>query len=278
MTVKRNVEGLRQNAQKKRQEALEKVEQGIRKLLKEGRAINFNTLASAAGVSKAFLYKEAEIKERVELLRSQEAHKKPQSKQSISDASTNAIVRTLRDRIKKLEAEIRDLRKQNEAAYGQIIEINSLRQQVGRLQIENDRLRQQVPKDDNRGLRQQEAAGIESEVRSLGIELNTTIHRLIQSAPPEIVTEAIKTLREAVAENRVENRAGFLNKAIRDAWKPNENQEEVQHELFNKWFAWAKERGLATASIQGDTEIMILTADEYWIPFSQAIREYPMPS
>jgi len=45
MTVQRNVEGLRQNAQKKRQEALEKVEQGIRKLLKEGRTVNFNTVA-----------------------------------------------------------------------------------------------------------------------------------------------------------------------------------------------------------------------------------------
>ena len=118
MTTQRNVEGLRQNAQRKRQEALEKVEQGIRQLIKEGKTLNFNTVAQAADVSKAFLYKEPEIKERIEQLRLQGTKKAPELKQRASDASKDAIIRNLRERVKKLEAEVKDLRKQNEVAYG----------------------------------------------------------------------------------------------------------------------------------------------------------------
>jgi len=55
-------EGLRQNAQKKRHEAIERTEQGI-KFLREGRAVNFKTVAEVAGVST---YKEPQIKERIE--------------------------------------------------------------------------------------------------------------------------------------------------------------------------------------------------------------------
>lgn len=118
MKATRNVDGLRQNAQKKRQEALNKVEQGIRQLLKEGKPINFQSVAGAANVSKAFLYKEPDIKERVEQLRQQGAEKKPELRQKASDASKDSMIRTLRERLKKLEAENQELRKQVEVAYG----------------------------------------------------------------------------------------------------------------------------------------------------------------
>ena len=48
----RNVEGLRSNAQKKSKETFERVDIGIQQLLREGRKINFNSVAVAAGVSK----------------------------------------------------------------------------------------------------------------------------------------------------------------------------------------------------------------------------------
>ncbi len=119
MKHQRNVEGLRQNAQKKRQQAIEQTELAIKQLIKNGKPINFETVAAAANVSKAWLYKETEIKERIEQLRSQCAPKSPLTpKQRASDASKDAIIRTLRERVKKLEAEVRDLRNRNEVAYG----------------------------------------------------------------------------------------------------------------------------------------------------------------
>lgn len=276
MTVQRNVEGLRQNAQKKRQEALEKVEQGIRQLLKEGRPINFNTVAQAGDVSKAFLYKEPTIKERIEQLRQQGTKKKPELKQRASDASKDAVIRTLRERIKKLETEVRDLRRQNEVAYGQMIEVNSLRQQVGRLQAENDRLRQQLSTSNVSQLPLSDISDVEAKVRSLGVELNTTISKLIQEAPPEATARAMESLREAIAENRVENRAGFLNKAIRDAWKPNENYEEkLERGLFNEWFSLVQKAGIVQAATEIEGIQHVLMADGEWLPFSRAFLLYP---
>ena len=257
MTVQRNVEGLRQNAQRKRQEALDKVEQGIRQLIKEGKTLNFNTVAQAADVSKAFLYKEPEIKERIEQLRLQGTKKAPELKQRASDASKDAIIRNLRERVKKLEAEVKGLRKQNEVAYGQVIEVNSLRQQVERLQAENGRLRQQTNISQPESLR---TSDLEDKAMALGVQLNSTVRRVIQDAPQAVIEKAMDSLQEAISANRVNNPSGFFNKAVTDAWKPNENYEEkVEIDLFNEWFEWAKAEKLAVASMQTKGKIMVLT-------------------
>lgn len=240
---------MRQNAQKKRQEALEKVEQGIRRLIKEGKTLNFNTVAQASDVSKAFLYKEPEIKERIELLRQPGAKKAPELKQRASDTSKDAIIRTLRERIKKLEAEVKDLRKQNEVAYGQVIELHSLHQQVGRLHIENDKLRQQTNSSQSELLR---TSDLEDKAMAIGVQLNSTIRRVIQEAPQTIIEKAMESLKEAIAANRASNPSGFFYKAVTDDWKASERYEEkLECAQFNEWFPWAKTAGL----VQGATLI-----------------------
>ena len=55
MKVKRNADGLRRNAQKKRQETFEKVDKAIRQLVKDRKPVTFNAVAEVAGVSKAWL-------------------------------------------------------------------------------------------------------------------------------------------------------------------------------------------------------------------------------
>ena len=269
MAVQRNVEGLRQNARKKRQEALEKVEQGIRQLLKEGRTVNFNTVAQAANVSKAFLYKELEIKERIELLRQQGTKKAPEFKQRASDASKDAIIRNLRERVKKLEAEVKGLRKQNEVAYGQVIEVNSLRQQVGRLQAESDRLRQPE------SLR---TSDLEDKAMALGVQLNSTVRRIIQDAPQAVIEKSIDSLREAISANRANNPSGFFYKAVTDAWQPNENyQNKAKVEEFNNWWKEAHSKGIVVASTEIEGVQHVLTKDGKWQPFQEVATIHPLP-
>jgi predicted RNase H-like nuclease (RuvC/YqgF family) len=139
----RNVEGLRQSAQKKRQEALERTENAIKQLIKEGKTITFASVAEAAEVSPAFLYKEDELKARIDYLRSQSTQKKatPQ-KSKVSDASLIAINQTLKQRIKKLEAEVQGLRRQVEVAYGlaQSDMVSSLESENADLQRQNSHL------------------------------------------------------------------------------------------------------------------------------------------
>ena len=145
MKHERNVEGLRQNAQKKRQEAIKRTDSGIQQLLKEKRSVNFKSVAEVAGVSTAWLYKEPEIKARIEQLREQgsPSSKKAPPKQRASDASKDAIIKTLKDRCGKLDAEVKGLREQLEVVYGRVIEVEALKQQIEQLKADNLRLKEE---------------------------------------------------------------------------------------------------------------------------------------
>lgn len=275
MTINRNTEGLRQNAQKKRQEALDKVEQGIRQLLKEGRAINFNTVAQVADVSKAFLYKEPEIKERIEQLRQQGTKKTPELKQKASDTSKDAMIRTLRDRIKKLEQHNRNLSQQNEVFAGQVLRVCELERQLARLQAENATLRLSagIPIENSIVA----SSEIEAELVHLGVDLNSTIRNLLRDAPESIIRAAIKALKEATLENRVENPSGFFNRAVTGTWKPNQAYEQkVEVDLFKEWFPLAHRAGLVQASTLIDGVQHVLDAQNEWVLFELMLDQYPI--
>lgn len=61
-------EDLKRYAQEKTKMALEKTDSVITELSLKGEKINFNIVASASGVSEAFLYSNDEIKKRIESL------------------------------------------------------------------------------------------------------------------------------------------------------------------------------------------------------------------
>jgi hypothetical protein len=145
MKHERNVEGLRRNAQKKRQAAIKRTDAGIQQLLKDKRPVNFKTVAEVAGVSSAWLYREPEIKARIERLREQgsSSSKKAPARQRASDASKDAIIKTLKERCSKLDNEVRGLREQLEVVYGRVIEAETLKQQVEQLKADNLRLKEE---------------------------------------------------------------------------------------------------------------------------------------
>jgi hypothetical protein len=119
----RNVEGLRQTAQQKAKATRHRAEEAIQLLLKEHRPINFKAVAVTAHVSTAWLYAQEDLKRRIDELRTQQA---PTPKvwipprERASDASKDAIIVALRQRVKEQEERIRELRKQVEVAYGQL--------------------------------------------------------------------------------------------------------------------------------------------------------------
>lgn len=276
MTVKRNVDGLRQSAQKKRQDALDKVERGIRRLLKEGKTVNFNTVSIAADVSKAFLYKETEIKERIEHLRKQGLGKKLEPRQRASDDSKNAVIKTLRDRIKVLEAEVRDLRKQNEVFGAQVLRARTLDQRLSGLQKENDKLRQGLTSTQSE-VEETNNSDLTAELVKLGVQLNTTIRRAIQEAPKDILLKALESLREASIERRVENPSGFFYRAVTDAWKPSEAHEKKSlQSAFNEWYALAQEAGIVQAATEIEGVQCVLLVDGNWISFDEVKNLYPV--
>ena len=113
MKIKRNTDGIKRTAQKKREATFQKVEEGIQQLIKDQAIINFNTVSKASGVSKAWLYREPTVKSRIEHLRQQSGSKKKTlPTHRASDSSKDAVIRTLKERIKKLDAENKELRDQ----------------------------------------------------------------------------------------------------------------------------------------------------------------------
>jgi len=99
-----------------------KVDETIRFLIKNGKSINFNSVANESGVSKATLYNNSDIRERIELLRQQQvqAPTASQARKQIDENNKDAIIESLKRKIKKLESENKKLNDQLKVAYGDI--------------------------------------------------------------------------------------------------------------------------------------------------------------
>ena len=102
----RNLEGIKKAAQKKREFTLSRVNDAICELVAGGEVINFRAVATAAKVSRAFLYKEKAIKSRIIELRKSSGLPQGNVKTPLESQDSNlALILTLRERIRQLEAE-----------------------------------------------------------------------------------------------------------------------------------------------------------------------------
>jgi pyruvate-formate lyase len=118
----RNTEAIVRLAKQKSKKTRENVEKVISKLSLEGKTINFNTIAKEANISKSWLYKEPDIRQRIESLRTQQ--QKRLNVRSISTKSSSrseeVLIRTLKTRIKELEKENQKLKSQIQYLYGEL--------------------------------------------------------------------------------------------------------------------------------------------------------------
>lgn len=277
MKLERNVKGLQESAKRKRDQALEKVEAGIKKLVKEQRPINFNTVAEASDVSKAWLYKQPEVRQRIEHLRSQAgSRQKTPPKHRASDESLKAIIQTLKARVKRLEEENRDLRQQNQVAYGQVLRVRDLEKEVQRLNAYAERLEQQ-PQVKNAIAKPPEQEKIQNTLADLGVELNSTLERLIGETPVGIVETALESLKEALTSGPVRNPGGFLNRAINDAWKPNDKPEaQLSKDVFKQWYNLAHSQRLVIGARHIEGIQYVITSDGQHVPFDDMVRQKPI--
>lgn len=118
----RNTEKIVCLAKLKATQTRESVDKAISKLSLEGRIINFNTVAKEANVSKSWLYKETDIRKRIELLRKQQYNHlstRPVTKKK-SSRSEEVLIKTLKMRIKEVEEENTKLKNQIQKLYGEL--------------------------------------------------------------------------------------------------------------------------------------------------------------
>jgi hypothetical protein len=96
------------------------VEDAIATLLREQKLINFNALAKTTDVSKAYLYSQQDLRERIEALRQQGVEQMRRERATPSpgktDASRDLVILAKDRRIKALETENQQLQQQLKAA------------------------------------------------------------------------------------------------------------------------------------------------------------------
>ncbi|WP_051470331.1 DUF6262 family protein [Fischerella sp. PCC 9605] len=293
----RKIEALRSSAAQKAKESAERVEKALERMIKQGQIISFKSVAQAANVSTAYLYKQEDLRTRIETLRDQQKQK-PKSKQppAASDNSKSVIISTLREENKKLRAEIEGLRRINEGLAGRVYHLQGADDLAERLKAENSDLKQQLdecrrhtsppPTKDNPKItsiekkRSKKTGGsdkIKSELDALKIKMNTTLSKLIEEVPEETVIKAIDALKEALSITQVRNPAGFLAEAIRNTWIPNERYEEkAELDIFKEWFPVAQSKRLVVASTKIEGVLHVCSPEGEWIPFEEMVAKYPL--
>ena len=100
----------------------EKVDKAIQRLIKAQRPINFNSVANESGITKKTLYNNKGIKERIETLRHQQSQvpTPSQIKREMNDNNKDAIIASLKRKIKRLEEENKELKEQLKVNYADI--------------------------------------------------------------------------------------------------------------------------------------------------------------
>ena len=249
------IAALKNAAVAKQQRAAEGLDKAINKLMKSNEPMSFANVAREAGVSISYLYKYPEVKARVlELRQQQQQVGKPNKPQTASDASKAVIINELRERIKKLEADLTGLRKANEGMAGRLYQLHDMQVMVERLKVENEELKKQVGEQvkthkeiDSISMagsnitsisqRSKSSVGdsIKTELEQLNIPLNSTLTKRIKAATEERVLSAITALKDQLTKSEVTNPGGGLATAIQDGWTVAESispSQPPQREIF----------------------------------------------
>lgn len=87
---------------------------------KTRKAINFNSIAKEANVSKSWLYKEHDIRQRIESLRERQITSNVVSKPKKSSRSEEILIKTLKRRVMELKKENKKLQNQIQKLYGDL--------------------------------------------------------------------------------------------------------------------------------------------------------------
>ena len=287
------IDNLKQAQATRKQDSLNRVNEAISQLQKRHEKINFRTIASVANVSVSYLYKYPEIKQRIAEIRNEQSSMvRQQLKPTVSTSQVKVQAR-LKERIKGLENENKELRRKNEALAGQVYRVHQLNELIERQQstiedlesrleecsLNNPKLSSKItPISQKRTKKLLESRSqIDSELKTLNIRINSTLSKLIDNNPEEVVLNAISSLKEGLSNKAVRNKTGFLVKAIENQWIANDNfEDKVEQSIFNEWFLLANSQGLVSASTKFDGVLHVLTPDDEWVPFEKMISKYPL--
>lgn len=122
MTPNDRAERLREAASRKSADARARVMRALVAMQARGQTINFNTVAVEAKVSKGYLYKQNDLRQRIAAARPTPASVvSARAAQSEREATAEQKLRLASDAIQRLKAENAELRKENARLRGDIV-------------------------------------------------------------------------------------------------------------------------------------------------------------
>jgi chromosome segregation ATPase len=302
----KRIAALNKTQEQRRQECLEKTEKAIVKLSQINQKLSFANIAREANVSISYLYKYPEIKDRIKYLRrQQEENAKPVKPQLRTEKSSQTVINQLKNRIKVLDADKKELTKQNEALTGRLYSLGNTQDMIARLNSENERLKNEVEKvraelqatqkeldscqqrlvssnpkiasieekRSNKSTIDEISDELKSQINDVGIRLNKTLIKLIKSAPELQVINALSVVKEALAVGKVKSKAGLFRKALEEGWQPNKSNVEreinVIKSSFAEWYDLARSYGIVIGCREEDGVMMVQENTSNWYKFEE---------
>jgi hypothetical protein len=126
-TKEARIKTLKNAQEQRKQKCKAQVESALEKMMAQGIKINFSTVAKEANVSVPYLYKDDDIKTRITEIRSQQlATTKAEFTVSSPANSQLKMIARLKDKIKRQDEEIKQLKQINENLSGRIYRIAEL--------------------------------------------------------------------------------------------------------------------------------------------------------
>ena len=124
MSLERNTAAIVSLAAEKSEQARQRTREAIHRLQEQGKPINFTTVSRAAHVSKTFLYdvRHADLAQEIRRL-----HGLPPQSPAVShvphrksEGAKDAQIARLKERVYRLEQQVRTLQQENELLYGKL--------------------------------------------------------------------------------------------------------------------------------------------------------------
>ncbi|WP_373543574.1 DUF6262 family protein [Chamaesiphon sp.] len=246
----KQAEVLRRTQAERKEQKKQQVLKAIEEIINQKQPLTFANIATVAGCSIAYLYKWAEITDYIhELQQQQKTQLNPLEEGDPKPHSLKTLHEVARNRIRQLEAEIKELKNQNEKLRGHVSEIYELRDECERLRhqlreltspnpsskVVPIRIVAQVtspvaesPPEPEPAIRSNPDSSSQSEIfeliNALGIKLTAKLKREINHRSPSSVKLSIEAFQQYRSKTDVSNPEACLLTMICDEAKPNGQQ------------------------------------------------------
>jgi Family of unknown function (DUF6262) len=231
---------LRRTQAQRKEQKKEQVLKAIQEIITQNNPRTFANIAKVAGCSISYLYKWDEITAYIhEIQQQQETQLHPIEEGEPKPHGLKTLHEVAKQRISKLEAEIKELKVQNEKLRGHVTEIYELRDECDRLRTQYRALTNPIPSDNvvpirslSQKLTEHPSSPIldsdspsESEIfeliDSIGIKLNSKLKQEITHHDLNTVKLSIEAFQQYRSKTAVANPEGCLLTMIRDEAEPN---------------------------------------------------------